>query len=206
MHRVCLPLTDDVVLAHFHRLAEAGPVDRINLLAELRRSNRGESLRQRHLYLRGMFERNILETTDGENPIVLAPPVVACAAMIREDVDGRYLGVSRKDNHEDWGWPAGKREPGETLEACALRELLEETGLVGEIVQHVYTGRDGGAGQCAAFEVRVVGKVARAEGETGRVDLVTKEQLYAGRWGDYNRRAIAAFEAGIFRSTTDEKG
>ena len=133
-----------------------------------------------------------------------AHPIVACAAMVREDVNGRFLGVSRKDDYDDWGWPAGKREPGETLEDCALRELLEETGLVGEIVRHVYTGLDGGAGQCAAFEVRVVGKAARAKGETGRVDLVTKERLYAGRWGDYNRRAIAAFEA--LRSTSLEAG
>lgn len=199
MLQTYLPLTDEVVLTHFHSLAEAGPVFRIELLVELRRSNRGESLRQRHLYLRGMIERGIFETTNGGDPIVLAPPIVACAAMIREDVDGQYLGVSRKDDHSDWGWPAGKREPGETLEACAIRELREETGLIGEIVRHVYTGRDGGAGQCAAFEVRVVGKVARAEGETGLVDFVTKEQLYAGRWGDYNRRAIAAFEA--LRST-----
>ncbi|HEV8634812.1 MAG TPA: NUDIX domain-containing protein [Chloroflexota bacterium] len=31
----------------------------------------------------------------------------------------------------DWAWgpPSGAREPGETIDACARRELLEETGL-----------------------------------------------------------------------------
>ena len=34
-----------------------------------------------------------------------------------------------RPTHRDWTFPKGKLEPGETHEACALREVEEETGL-----------------------------------------------------------------------------
>ena len=40
--------------------------------------------------------------------------------------EGRYLLIRR---HNLWDLPKGKQEPDETIEACALREVEEETGL-----------------------------------------------------------------------------
>lgn len=40
--------------------------------------------------------------------------------------EGSYLMILR---HGIWDLPKGKQEPGETIEACALREVEEETGL-----------------------------------------------------------------------------
>jgi 8-oxo-dGTP diphosphatase len=34
-----------------------------------------------------------------------------------------------RPRYDDWSFPKGKRDPGETDEACAVREVLEETGL-----------------------------------------------------------------------------
>lgn len=42
--------------------------------------------------------------------------------------DGRVLVVHRP-RYDDWTFPKGKAEPGETDEDCALREVREETGL-----------------------------------------------------------------------------
>ena len=38
-----------------------------------------------------------------------------------------------RPKYGDWTFPKGKCEPGETDEACALREVEEETGLVCEL-------------------------------------------------------------------------
>ncbi len=38
-----------------------------------------------------------------------------------------------RPHYDDWSFPKGKCDPGETDEAAALRELEEETGLVGRL-------------------------------------------------------------------------
>ena len=42
---------------------------------------------------------------------------------------GRILLVHRP-RYDDWTFPKGKLDPGETIEQCALREVAEETGFV----------------------------------------------------------------------------
>ncbi len=56
--------------------------------------------------------------------------LVAAAAMI--DVDGRVLICQRPEGKQLaglWEFPGGKVEPGETPEACLIRELDEELGV-----------------------------------------------------------------------------
>ncbi|OLC17546.1 MAG: hypothetical protein AUH29_01610 [Candidatus Rokubacteria bacterium 13_1_40CM_69_27] len=68
--------------------------------------------------------------------------VEVAAALIRDEA-GRYLITRRVESSHLaglWEFPGGKREPGETLEACLRRELLEELGAdftVGERVETV---------------------------------------------------------------------
>lgn len=62
------------------------------------------------------------------------------AAVVMDDRQ-RVLLVRRSEKERFlprvWGVPCGKLEPGESPEDGALRELKEETGLLGEVVRKV---------------------------------------------------------------------
>ncbi|MGH7014568.1 MAG: NUDIX hydrolase [Stellaceae bacterium] len=59
-------------------------------------------------------------------------PIVGCLAVVRRD--GRALLAQRSlpPGVGKWGFPGGAQELGETIFACARRELLEETGIAAE--------------------------------------------------------------------------
>ena len=56
-------------------------------------------------------------------------PRIGVACIVQKD--GKILLGQRKGSHAVgcWGFPGGHLEFGETVEECATRELLEETGL-----------------------------------------------------------------------------
>ena len=49
---------------------------------------------------------------------------------VRTTPDGVQVLVVHRPQYDDWSFPKGKCEPGESDEACAVREVAEETGLV----------------------------------------------------------------------------
>lgn len=57
------------------------------------------------------------------------PPVMAAGALVwRSRGDGLEVLLVHRPRYQDWSWPKGKVDPGESLAAAAVREITEETG------------------------------------------------------------------------------
>ena len=61
--------------------------------------------------------------------------VLAAGGLVVRD-DGR-IAVVHRPRYDDWSLPKGKLDPGESFEDGALREVEEETGVRGRIVQEL---------------------------------------------------------------------
>lgn len=53
----------------------------------------------------------------------------AGGVVLREGPGGPEVLLVHRPRYDDWTLPKGKAEPGESDEACAVREVEEETGL-----------------------------------------------------------------------------
>ncbi|MFD4376536.1 NUDIX hydrolase [Streptomyces sp. NPDC058486] len=60
------------------------------------------------------------------------PPVLAAGCVLWRPAPGPGRGIEialvHRPRYDDWSHPKGKRKRGESAEACAVREVLEETG------------------------------------------------------------------------------
>ena len=56
--------------------------------------------------------------------------VYAAGALLWREVEGKLsVALIHRARYDDWSWPKGKQDPGETLPETAVREIAEETGL-----------------------------------------------------------------------------
>jgi 8-oxo-dGTP diphosphatase len=56
--------------------------------------------------------------------------VAAGGVVMRKGPQATEIALVHRPRYDDWSFPKGKLDPGETFEQAALREVLEETGLV----------------------------------------------------------------------------
>ena len=69
-----------------------------------------------------------------------SPPEVVQAAgglVVRRHAGELEIVVVHRPAHQDWSFPKGKLEEGETFELAALREVREETGMFCRLVRFV---------------------------------------------------------------------
>lgn len=106
--------------------------------------------------------------------------------ILVENEDGLILGVSRKDNHSDFGLPGGAVEAfDKSFEDAATRELKEETGLDIKNLVLIFTEQEGEY-ETKTYSGSVSGTIS--SNEIGIVKWVTWNDLFNSSFGDYNRK------------------
>ncbi|GLY53992.1 NUDIX hydrolase [Lentzea sp. NBRC 102530] len=64
--------------------------------------------------------------------------IKAAGAVLWRDADGDVeVAVVHRQRYDDWSLPKGKLDPGETIPACAVREIAEETGYSSVLGRHL---------------------------------------------------------------------
>lgn len=107
------------------------------------------------------------------------------AQVVLINPDGFVLGVSRKDNHNDFGLIGGKKEDiDETPEDTAIRETKEETGLRISNLRLIFAiHKDGYMGYTYLADYE--GEINHNEPHV--VAWVPFERLVKGSFGKYNK-------------------
>jgi len=99
--------------------------------------------------------------------------------VVLKNNDNKYLAVTRKDNHKDYGFPGGKVEDNETLEGAAVREVFEETGLKIYNLKYIHEGYDIFDYHVTCYTASWIDDInmPKNENETGIVEWVDKNIL-----------------------------
>jgi 8-oxo-dGTP diphosphatase len=109
--------------------------------------------------------------------------------------DGRVLLVHRP-RYDDWTFPKGKLDPGESFEDAALREVQEETGLRCSLGRELPSTRYEVNGQPKLVRYWLMAPTAEVEftpnDETDGVRWVTPDEARAILTYDRDRDVLAA--------------
>ena len=125
-------------------------------------------------------------------------PIVVLAAVIERD--GRFLVTRRlKDTHLSgyWEFPGGKCEPGESHEACLMRELREELNVVSTVGKEILTTEHRYPSKLVRLHFRrceIEGEPAAMLGQEMR--WITREEMKAMQFPEADGDLIALLSAG----------
>lgn len=105
--------------------------------------------------------------------------LAAGAVLWRAATDGPEIAVEHRPRYDDWSLPKGKLDPGETLQAAAAREVLEETGFSAVLGAHLGTAHykvPGGDKTVEYYSARSVGGEFVVNEEVDEVRWCTPQQ------------------------------
>ena len=116
-------------------------------------------------------------TSGGLQPV----PRVGVGAVVLDGEDLLLIERGRPPRQGQWAVPGGKVRWRETLEAAVAREVLEETGLVVEVGDLIWTGETIGPDWhfvLMDFEARVIGGTLIAGDDAARVAWVPVDEAH----------------------------
>ncbi len=121
----------------------------------------------------------VIEPEDPPHDLMRA----AGGVIVRTTKSGRLeVAVIHRPHREDWSFPKGKLDPGETFEQCALREVFEETGYVCELDRFVgvteYVHRKGRPKIVAYWLMRIVGGEFIVNDEADEIAWLSVEKAH----------------------------
>ena len=104
--------------------------------------------------------------------------VLAAGGIIIND-DGELL-VIHRPKYDDWSFPKGKLDHGEDLEGCALREVMEETGLNCELEDFIgsvtYVDRKGRPKKVDYWQMKILDGYFQVNSEVDAIQWLLKEK------------------------------
>ena len=104
----------------------------------------------------------------------------AGGVVVRDGSQGQEVLVVHRPRYEDWTFPKGKVEEGETDEECAVREVEEETGLRCHLDRELratsYVDALGRPKRVRYWRMRVESGELRFEHEVDEARWLTREQ------------------------------
>lgn len=111
----------------------------------------------------------------GRPPTTTAAPLVPAAGALvwRRRLGQLEVALVHRVRYDDWSWPKGKLDPGETFAEAAVREVAEETGLavrLGIPLPELVYGLDNGATKVVRYwAAQVTGGSGALEHEVDEV-------------------------------------
>ena len=148
-----------------------------------------------------------------------ALPYRPCAGVMLANREGRVFVGQRLDSSADaWQMPQGGIDPGEDAEEAAIRELGEETGVHGGLVEiiarskteYFYDLPDHLMGKMWGGKYRGQRQhwfLMRFMGEDSDVDIATRHQEFrAWRWAELDEleMLIVPFKRQLYRAVVEE--